>query len=301
MKRKREDSGLSEDPVSKRARCLEELMQLIDDREDDGLDEDLKTVIDHMKFVRKEEVKELADEEATWKPIPGFGRYELSSTGKIRNTKTGNVLHKGRLGVKARDDDDKVKSLRPRKLLLTIFPDTTPRDGEEWRTAIEGWPYEVSSYGRVRSTRHGTKTLLNPGSNSTGYLQAKLSRTTKENPWDLKCIQVHRLVADAFLPPPTEKGMVVDHINGIKQDNRVANLRWATYRQNSAFAKGKKMEAVHVDTKERICFNSKRDAIDFINSKWSPGDEIFALWSFQRDLDSERPIRGYMWKSLVAD
>ena len=35
---------------------------------------------------------------------------------------------------------------------------------------------------------------------------------------------VHRLVANAFLPKPNED-QIIDHINGIRNDNRPENLR----------------------------------------------------------------------------
>lgn len=109
---------------------------------------------------------------------------------------------------------------------------------EIWKDIVgyEGL-YQVSSNGVIRSLNYrGTskEKILKPRLSSSGYYQVTLFKNGER-----KDFNVHRLVAMAFIPNPENKGCV-DHINGIKVDNRAENLRWATYKENLNFPLAKK-------------------------------------------------------------
>ena len=105
---------------------------------------------------------------------------------------------------------------------------------EEWRP-VGGWPYSVSSLGRVKRTkaaRGATKEMiLSRRVASNGYPTANLRNRSRQ--WQ---ITVHRLVAFAFLGPPPTPKHEINHKNGIKTDSRVGNLEWVTRSQNCLHA-----------------------------------------------------------------
>lgn len=105
----------------------------------------------------------------------------------------------------------------------------TDQTGEEWRP-VEGWPYEVSDLGRVRRSEGAPGTfagrVLTPRVNHKGYETLTLSKDGVAS----LCF-VHRLVLKAFLGPCPE-GCETDHINGVRTDNRVSNLRWRDKAEN---------------------------------------------------------------------
>lgn len=96
---------------------------------------------------------------------------------------------------------------------------------EIWKT-IEGFEdYEVSNFGRVKSLKK--QKIIKSSITPDGYCYLNLVKNKKQFTF-----RVHRLVAIAFIFN-TEKKPTVNHINGIKTDNKTKNLEWATRKEQS--------------------------------------------------------------------
>ena len=105
---------------------------------------------------------------------------------------------------------------------------------ETWKP-IEGWPYQVSSWGRVRNDSTGN--ILSPQpKGKRGHLKVVLSRNgAKSRGEDRKDFPIHRLVIAAF--GEDTPNYVVRHKNGISWDNTAHNLEYGSTQDNVDDAK----------------------------------------------------------------
>lgn len=111
---------------------------------------------------------------------------------------------------------------------------------EIWKD-IEGFEglYQVSNLGRVKALKRSfvignggivkhEENILKERKYKSGYCYVGLYKNGKE-----KKFKIHRLVAQAFIPNPENKPEI-DHVNTVRDDNRVENLRWCTRKENFA-------------------------------------------------------------------
>lgn len=161
-------------------------------------------------------------------------------------------------------------------------------NNEEWRDipGYEGF-YQVSNLARVkslgRSFEHPTGAravpckVLKQCLGATGYLVVNLRKNGKT-----KQLKVHRLIAIAFIPNPTNKPFI-DHINGIRTDNRIENLRWCTKEENDTFPLAIENKRIAMSNPSRISKirnrKSSRPIVQMLNG------EIIGVYCSKREAE----------------
>lgn len=118
----------------------------------------------------------------------------------------------------------------------------------------------------------------------------RLVKTFKDlNGYDLvnlqdETYQVHSLVAESFLGDSPEPLSQILHVNGIKDDNRVENLRWSSPEEE-----WKNIRAVKPYTGESALFSNFQVAMPFIKGLNGTIEGVV------KAMEERKRYRGYFW------
>lgn len=146
---------------------------------------------------------------------------------------------------------------------------------EEWRD-IKDYPlYKISNLGRVKRLSYEREIyrpdtgwylichkekILKPYKNKHGYTSAKIY-----NGSGYSNRLTHRLVAEAFIDNPLNKP-TVNHIDGIKDNNKLNNLEWSTDKEQSEHANLYKLVPDKIRMKKVLAYDDKGHFIEEFQS-----------------------------------
>lgn len=99
-----------------------------------------------------------------------------------------------------------------------------------------------------------------------------------------KTYLVHSLVAKTFLGTPPELLSQIRHVNGIKDDNRVENLKWSSPEEE-----WRNIRAVKAHTSESALFSNFQVAMPFIRGLNGTIEEVV------KAIEERKRYRGYFW------
>ena len=112
-----------------------------------------------------------------------------------------------------------IRTYRGFKIMTEIWKDISDYEGI----------YQISNLGRVKSFHKNNPQILKAHISPAGYYKIQLKMNNV-----CKCVYIHRLVAEAFVPNP-DNLPEVNHKNENKLCNESWNLEWCTHSYNNSY------------------------------------------------------------------
>ena len=140
---------------------------------------------------------------------------------------------------------------------------------EKWEILKEFPDYAISTFGRIKNLK--TRRILKTYVTKRKYEYILLARNGKQHN-----LQVHRLVAQTFIPNPLNKPCV-NHLDYNPSNNNVNNLEWVTHSENCKYSsknislalKGKSKTLEHKKaTIKAMLKNNKKEHYVYKNNKY---------------------------------
>jgi hypothetical protein len=122
--------------------------------------------------------------------------------------------------------------------------------------------YFATSEGKIYNTATGK---LNEGGYNRRYLRCKING---------KGYNIHRLIAETFIPNPDNKPQV-NHVDGNKHNNSVSNLEWVTAYENNLHARQSGLALGPKSGEASNCSKLDDTTIQFIKSIHKPFNKQF--------------------------
>lgn len=171
---------------------------------------------------------------------------------------------------------------------LTREIDKPPYNQQCWKVVSVCDDYLISNEGIVYNI--SSNKICSPSINPKGYYYIGLNKNK-----EYKTYLLHQLIAQAFIPNPENKP-TVDHINRIRTDNRIENLRWATQQEQGSNMSSNVKIKDEITGKEYPSINSFKRETErnkgWIYIKCLNNDNIYNNWAdLTSDLFPDKKIK----------
>ena len=144
--------------------------------------------------------------------------------------------------------------------------------------------YEINKLGQIRNVK--TKLVLSPTKEEHGYTRISLKI--------IPIMLVHRLVAFTFLVNPDIKTYcIVNHIDHVRDNNKLSNLEWVTFAENGNRDKGKYSNISENKLMQYIAIDEDGNELFMINKINNRGYNVKAISTV---VCSKCKYKGYYWK-----